>query len=160
MNENNSTQNILLFVDNLQIVLGLVQTLIFSCTELHTLYLGWLKWYKFNAWFRHLYIRFGTWEVPTLTINHSILIHESTQIRHVRLNNFKLRSLNYVNTKMLFCSLNWLHLDIYLLFMSLTLLLKVPSNVVYIEDITRWSEDMNFIFEWQNNILWTSAASE
>ena len=23
----------------------------------------------------------------------------------------------------------------------------------YIEDITRWREDMNFIFEWQNNIL-------
>ena len=31
---------------------------------------------------------------------------------------------------------------------------------VYIEDITRWREDMNFIFEWQNNILRTSAASE
>ena len=30
----------------------------------------------------------------------------------------------------------------------------------YIEDITRWREDMNFIFEWQNNILRTSAASE
>ena len=29
-----------------------------------------------------------------------------------------------------------------------------------IEDITRWREDMNFIFEWQNNILRTSAASE
>ena len=27
----------------------------------------------------------------------------------------------------------------------------------YIEDITRWREDMNFIFEWQNNILRTSA---
>ena len=26
----------------------------------------------------------------------------------------------------------------------------------YIEDITRWCEDMNFIFEWQNNILRTS----
>ena len=24
--------------------------------------------------------------------------------------------------------------------------------VAYIEDITRWLEDMNFIFEWQNNI--------
>ena len=24
---------------------------------------------------------------------------------------------------------------------------------VDIEDITRWREDMNFIFEWQNNIL-------
>ena len=32
--------------------------------------------------------------------------------------------------------------------------------VQYIEDITRWREDMNFIFEWQNNILRTSAASE
>ena len=30
----------------------------------------------------------------------------------------------------------------------------------YIEDITRWRDDMNFIFEWQNNILRTSAASE
>ena len=29
-----------------------------------------------------------------------------------------------------------------------------------IEDITRWHEDMNFIFKWQNNILRTSAASE
>ena len=29
-----------------------------------------------------------------------------------------------------------------------------------IEDITRGREDMNFIFEWQNNILRTSAASE
>ena len=30
----------------------------------------------------------------------------------------------------------------------------------YIEDITRWREDINFIFEWQNNILRTSSASE
>ena len=30
----------------------------------------------------------------------------------------------------------------------------------YIEDITRWREDVNFIFEWQNKILRTSAASE
>ena len=29
----------------------------------------------------------------------------------------------------------------------------------FIEDITRWREDMNFIFEWQNNILRTSVAS-
>ena len=28
----------------------------------------------------------------------------------------------------------------------------------YIEDITRWREDMNFIFEWQNNILLTRCA--
>ena len=27
------------------------------------------------------------------------------------------------------------------------------SNALYIENITRWREDMNFIFEWQNNIL-------
>ena len=31
---------------------------------------------------------------------------------------------------------------------------------VYIEDITRWREDMNFTFEWQNNTLRTSPASE
>ena len=30
----------------------------------------------------------------------------------------------------------------------------------YIEDITRWREDINFMFEWRNNILRTSAASE
>ena len=30
----------------------------------------------------------------------------------------------------------------------------------YIEDITRGREDMNFIFEWRNNILRTSAAGE
>ena len=34
------------------------------------------------------------------------------------------------------------------------------NHFLYIEDITRWREDMNFIFEWQNNILRTSAASE
>ena len=28
------------------------------------------------------------------------------------------------------------------------------------EDITRWREDMNLVFEWQNKILRTSAASE
>ena len=33
-------------------------------------------------------------------------------------------------------------------------------GIYYIEDITRGREDMNFIFEWQNNILRTSAASE
>ena len=26
------------------------------------------------------------------------------------------------------------------------------GKVIYIEDITRWCEDINFIFEWQNNI--------
>ena len=31
---------------------------------------------------------------------------------------------------------------------------------MFVEDITRWCEDMNFIFEWQNNILRTSTASE
>ena len=30
----------------------------------------------------------------------------------------------------------------------------------YIEDITWWHKDMNFVFEWQNNILRTSAASD
>ena len=34
------------------------------------------------------------------------------------------------------------------------------TDKIYIEDITRGREDMNFIFEWQNNILRTSAASE
>ena len=32
-------------------------------------------------------------------------------------------------------------------------------NIRYIEDITQWREETNFIFEWQNNILRTSAAS-
>ena len=36
-------------------------------------------------------------------------------------------------------------------------LLETTRNI---EDITRWREDMNFIFEWQNNILRISAASE
>ena len=40
------------------------------------------------------------------------------------------------------------------------LLMDSDRTPVYIEDITRWREDMNFIFEWQNNILRTSAASE
>ena len=39
-------------------------------------------------------------------------------------------------------------------------LLQCLLVVLYIEDITRWREDMNFIFEWQNNILRTSEASE
>ena len=33
-------------------------------------------------------------------------------------------------------------------------------KVIYIEDITRWREDMNSIFEWQNNTLRTSVASD
>ena len=37
---------------------------------------------------------------------------------------------------------------------------KSLAGAVYIEDITWWREDMNFIFKWQNNILRTSAASE
>ena len=35
---------------------------------------------------------------------------------------------------------------------------QVIAVINLIEDITRWREDMNFIFEWQNNILRTSAA--
>ena len=30
----------------------------------------------------------------------------------------------------------------------------------YIEDITRWREDMNFMFEWQENISRLSEANE
>ena len=37
---------------------------------------------------------------------------------------------------------------------------QMKSKDSFIEDITRWREDMNFIFEWENNILRTSAASE
>ena len=37
---------------------------------------------------------------------------------------------------------------------------KLANLAIYSEDITRWREDMNFIFEWQNNVLRTSAASE
>ena len=37
---------------------------------------------------------------------------------------------------------------------------NIEDWIDYIEDITRWREDMNFIFEWQNNILRMSAASE
>ena len=45
---------------------------------------------------------------------------------------------------------------------DLTLLtcLAENGNEMYIEDITRWRGDMNFIFEWQNKILRTSPASE
>ena len=32
---------------------------------------------------------------------------------------------------------------------------QILLKLYYIEDITRWQEDMNFIFEWQNNILLT-----
>ena len=41
----------------------------------------------------------------------------------------------------------------------LPVILPMPT-VRYIEDITRWCEDVNFIFEGQNNILRTSAVSE
>ena len=37
---------------------------------------------------------------------------------------------------------------------------KSSTINLYIEDITWWHEDMNFIFEWQNNILRTSTARE
>ena len=47
------------------------------------------------------------------------------------------------------------------LYLSYNMLINtVKSCEIYIEDITRWREDMNFIFEWQTNILRTSAASE
>ena len=36
----------------------------------------------------------------------------------------------------------------------------IMLTVLYVEDITQWCEDVNFIFEWQNNILLTSAASK
>ena len=42
---------------------------------------------------------------------------------------------------------------------TMTLTAEFDSSL-HVEDITRWREDMNFIFEWQNNILRTSAASE
>ena len=35
-----------------------------------------------------------------------------------------------------------------------------PETNIYVKDITRWREDMNFNFEWPNDILRTSAASE
>ena len=38
--------------------------------------------------------------------------------------------------------------------------IRSRERAKYTEDITRWREDMNFIFEWQNNILRTSAASD
>ena len=43
-----------------------------------------------------------------------------------------------------------------------TFFLNFGNTVLkYIEDIyTRWSEDVNFIFEWQNNVLRMSAASK
>ena len=47
--------------------------------------------------------------------------------------------------------------------MLITIIIMIMILIViinYIEDITRWREDMNFIFKWQNKILRTSAASE
>ena len=44
--------------------------------------------------------------------------------------------------------------------MKRILMLCTSCKTSYIEDITRWHEDMNFIFERQNNILQTSAVSE
>ena len=35
---------------------------------------------------------------------------------------------------------------------SISFILFLRLDVLLIEDITRWREDMNFIFEWQNNI--------
>ena len=35
---------------------------------------------------------------------------------------------------------------------------KLANLAIYSEDITRWREDMNFIFSWQNNILLTCCA--
>ena len=35
---------------------------------------------------------------------------------------------------------------------------KLANLAIYSEDITRWREDMNFIFEWQNNIVLTGCA--
>ena len=37
---------------------------------------------------------------------------------------------------------------------------KMNTEKNYIGDITQWREDTNFIFEWKNNILRKSAASE
>ena len=41
---------------------------------------------------------------------------------------------------------------------SKSMMLKIMGTII--EDITWWLEDVNFIFEWQNNILRTSATSE
>ena len=45
-------------------------------------------------------------------------------------------------------------------FLHMLQLQNFKTKRKYIEDITPWREDMNYIFEWQNNILRTSAASE
>ena len=58
--------------------------------------------------------------------------------------------------------------EVIVIFISLLLLVLIvkrfgsllKKKALYIEGITRWCEDMNFIFEWQNNILRTSAARE
>ena len=61
----------------------------------------------------------------------------------------------------------FLKLDVYCTWSYIIIFLelkKVDKNVMvcfkpeYIEDITQWHKDMNFIFEWQNNILRTSAS--
>ena len=36
---------------------------------------------------------------------------------------------------------------------------RIATYIIYIEDITRWREDMNFMFEWQEQYL-TSERSE
>ena len=38
--------------------------------------------------------------------------------------------------------------------------MQALTYTYFVEDITRWHEDITFIFEWQNNILRTNAASE
>ena len=47
-----------------------------------------------------------------------------------------------------------------LVWLQTSLKKKMNTEKNYIGDITRWHEDTNFIFEWKNNILRKSAASE
>ena len=53
--------------------------------------------------------------------------------------------------------LPYIHLIYYYIYFIYTL---YRTYIRLIEDITRWREHMNFIFEWQNNILRTSTVSE
>ena len=59
-----------------------------------------------------------------------------------------------VTWKLILCKSSFIHLslknDHHNLINDLYTLTKY--SCCYIEDITRWREDMNFIFEWQNNI--------
>ena len=53
-----------------------------------------------------------------------------------------------------------LHVRYDSLYISLSFSAKQQREMTkYIEDITRWSEDMNFMFEWQEQYL-TSECSE